>query len=213
MDILHGYLCIQGIKGHMLRCGRAAVFLGILIGLSGPVQATNHIVQINEIMAGLNGDSRIQFVEMESSGNFQKAWGPQFGEIVGRVMLVFFDADGNQTGRFVVPSDPPFGKDTVLFATETFANLTSTMPDFLIPEGLIHPIAGKVCFKDNPDNTGPHFPISLCLSYGGAGFTGDVEGGGAAHPDDLPILNSQSLSRVNGHVFAFSNGTQSNADS
>ena len=58
------------------------------------------------------------------------------------------------------------------------------------------PLAGKVCFKDNPDNTsGAVFPINLCLSYGGAGFTGDTEGGFAANAASLSILGSQSLSR------------------
>jgi len=69
-------------------------------------------------MAGLNGDSSIQFLEMVSQGDGQKLWGPQGAETVGRAMLVFFDSAGNQTGRFVAPSNPGSGANTVLFATQ-----------------------------------------------------------------------------------------------
>ena len=40
-----------------------------------PAEATNHVVRINEVMAGLNGDSSIQFLEMVASDDGQKAWG------------------------------------------------------------------------------------------------------------------------------------------
>ena len=158
-------------------------------------------------MAGLNGDSSIQFLEMVSQDDGQKLWGPQGMEAVGRAMLVFFDSAGNQTGRFVVPSNPGSGANTVLFATQAFANLTGIAPDFIIPQQVM-PIAGKVCFKNNPDNT--VFSINLCLSYGGAAFTGNTEGAGAANAASLSILGSQSLSRNTN--FSFGAGTNLNMD-
>ena len=83
--------------------------LGSLLIFVSPNSAVadNHIVRMNEVMAGLNGDSSIQFVEMVASDDSQKRWGPQSGETVGRARLVFSDAAGNQTGRFVFPSNPP----------------------------------------------------------------------------------------------------------
>ena len=123
-------------------------------------------------------------------------------------MLVFFDSAGNQTGRFVVPSDPGSGANTVLFATQAFANLTGIAPDFIIPQQVM-PIAGKVCFKNNPDNVFAFF-INLCLSYGGAAFTGGTEGAGAANAASLSILGSQSLSRNTN--FSFGGGTNLNID-
>ena len=172
-----------------------------------PTHATNHFVRINELMAGLNGDSSIQFLEMVSLGDGQKSWGPN-GDVVGRAMVVFFDSAGSETGRFVIPTNPGSGANTVLFATQAFADLTGITPDFIIPEGVM-PIAGKVCFKNNPDNPFA-FNINLCLSYGGAGFIGDTEGAGAANAASLSILGSQSLSR--NANFGFGPGSQFNSD-
>ena len=182
------------------------VFATLLFALSASAHATNHFTRINELMAGLNGDSSIQFFEMVAQDSGQKEWGPN-GESVGRAMVVFFDAAGTQVGRFVPPHDPPgaFGEpagpaSTVLFATQAFADLTGITPDFIIPAGVI-PIAGKVCFTDNPDSVFA-FDVHLCLSYGGAGFTGATEeDSGSPHPDDLAILGSQSLSRVTDFTF------------
>ena len=154
--------------------------------------ATNHFIRINEIMGGLNGDSRIQFVEIVASDDGQKAWGPG-GAAVGRTMLVFFDATGKQTGRFVFPSNPAGGKQTVLIATKEFKDLTGITPDFIMPTGIM-PIAGKVSFRNNPDNTS--FTVNLSLSYGGTGFTGSTEGAGPVNTNTLPIMGAQSLTRA-----------------
>ena len=173
--------------------------------------ATNHIVRINEIMTGLNGDSSIQFVEVTAADPGQKDWGPM-GALVGRAMLVFFDANGVQTGRFVLPSNPPaFGvSDNVLFATQAFEDATGLQPDFTIPP-LLSPNAGKVCFRDNPDNS--FFTVNICLSYGGARFTGNTENGQPANPAALTSLGSQSLSRINFQPFGlFGEFEHSNAD-
>ena len=55
---------------------------------------TNHFVQIDEVMAGANGNSAVQFVELRMCCVSQNKWGPQFGETEGRARLVFFDAIG-----------------------------------------------------------------------------------------------------------------------
>jgi hypothetical protein len=150
-------------------------------------------VRINEVMAGLNGDSTVQFVELQANGTVNKAWGPQGGEGVGRAMLVFFDEAGRQTGRFVFPSNAPSGADTVLVATPAFADHTGLEPDFVIsPEVLA--IAGKVAFQSNPDNR--HFDINVALSYGGPEYFGPTDGAGPANTNQLPILHARSLGRV-----------------
>ena len=135
--------------------------------------ATNHLVLINEVMAGLNGDSSIQFVELVPQSS-ETLWGPQGSETVGRSMLVFSDATGRQTGRFVFPSNAPQAK-TVLIATMEFAALfPSIIPDFIMPKGVM-PEAGQVCYEDNPDGAARanNFGVTICLSYGGASFTGN----------------------------------------
>src|SRR5262245_42340160 len=67
------------------------------------VSATNHILRQDEIMAGLNGDARIQFVEITVSGGDQKAWGPPGPSLPSRAMLVFFNGAGVEVGRFFFP--------------------------------------------------------------------------------------------------------------
>src|SRR3954462_14650340 len=74
--------------------------IGVVLLLSSSrAFATNDENHIQEIMAGVNGNSKIQFivVKQEGGGNL---WGPQAGETQSRVMLVFFDATGRQTGKF-----------------------------------------------------------------------------------------------------------------
>src|SRR5712692_9979843 len=85
----------------------AVMFATAIVLLSeGRVRATNDETHIAEIMAGANGNSKIQFivVRQEGSGNL---WGPQFGETQSRAMLVFFDATGRETGNFKFPSNAP----------------------------------------------------------------------------------------------------------
>ena len=183
-----------------------SLLVGVLLTLTSPALASNHIVRINEVMAGLNGDSRIQFVELVAAGDGEKRWGPQGAESVGRAMLTFANAAGVQTGRLVFPADPSAGKNTVLIATEAFAELTGIAPDFIMPLAVM-PIAGQVCFQNNPDSSNAQF-VQLCLSYGDDGFTGATEGGGAANPAELAIMDSHSLSRFRNFDFA----GQANAD-
>ncbi|MEO8428270.1 MAG: hypothetical protein ABI651_14265, partial [Verrucomicrobiota bacterium] len=169
-------------------------------------------MRINEIMAGLNGDSAIQFVELFVPDESQKQWGPQSSELVGRVMLVFFDGAGNPTGRYVFPSDPAPGALSVLVATQEFADLTGITPDFIMPKGVM-PIAGKVSFRNNPDAGAAASSINLCLSYGGTAFTGNTEGAGPANAAKLSILDSQSLRRTqNFGAASFGSSGQLNGD-
>src|SRR5215813_5088330 len=73
----------------------------VLLLSSSRAFATNDENHIQEIMAGVNGNSKIQFIviKQEGGGNL---WGPQAGETQSRVMLVFFDAAGRETGKFKI---------------------------------------------------------------------------------------------------------------
>src|SRR5262249_5018135 len=83
--------------------------------------AENHI---QEIMAGANGNSKIQFIVIKQEGGGH-LWGPQtsLSETQSRVMLVFFDAAGRETGKFKFPHDVPVDMNPQLIATQDFANL------------------------------------------------------------------------------------------
>ncbi|MEK6282021.1 MAG: S-layer homology domain-containing protein [Acidobacteriota bacterium] len=178
-------------------------FLLTALFLASAANATNHNTQIRQVMAGLNGDSTIQFVEIRMSDSSQNDWG-------NHTMLVFFNASGVETGRFLITSNPPGGTNfSVLFATQAFANLPGApVPNFIIPAGLLQPDNGKVCFKSpSPEgDPGDFFPINLCLSYGS--FTGDTEGGGSPAPA-LPITGGQSLMRLNAFAGVFGSNTNS----
>ena len=156
------------------------------------LQGNNHFVHIEEVMAGANGNSKIQFIIVEEELVGQNLWGPQGGETQSRAQLIFFDAAGRETGKFKFPSNPPTGGTLdVLIATQEFADLAGApAPDIIIPP-LLTPISGKVCFKNNPDNT--VCTVNECLSYGT--FTGDTEGAGASAPA-LPIVGAVSLRRT-----------------
>ena len=155
-------------------------------------------VRFNEVLAGLNGDSTVQFVELEASTAGDKAWGPQGAETKGRALLAFFDPAGRQVGRFVFPSNAPAGQSTVLIATRAFVAATGLTPDFIMPPEVM-PVAGRVVFQNNPDNA--QFNFQIALSYGGNGYYGPTSGGGAANTNELPIMNARSLTRVSAVPF------------
>src|SRR3954469_4460910 len=177
--------------------------IGVVLLLSSSrAFATNDENHIQEIMAGVNGNSKIQFivVKQEGGGNL---WGPQAGETQSRVMLVFFDAAGRETGKFKFPHSVPADVNPQLIATQDFANLPGApTPDFIMPP-LLNPIGGKVCFTNNPLNINA-FPRTDCVSYGSfpADQTGSDSGGCngtvAAGPPTaaLPIMNTASLKRT-----------------
>ena len=177
--------------------------IGVVLLLSSSrAFATNDENHIQEIMAGVNGNSKIQFIviKQEGGGNL---WGPQAGETQSRVMLVFFDATGRETGKFKFPHSVPADANPQLIATQDFANLPGApTPDFIMPP-LLNPIGGKVCFTNNPLNINA-FPRTDCVSYGSfpADQTGSDSGGCngtvAAGPPTaaLPIMNTASLKRT-----------------
>ena len=192
-----------------------AIGLVLLLSSSRAV-ATNDENHIQEIMAGVNGNSKIQFIviKQEGGGNL---WGPQTGETQSRVMLVFFDAAGRETGKFKFPHSVPADANPQLIATQDFANLPGApTPDFIMPP-LLSPIGGKVCFTNNPLNPNA-FPRTDCVAYGSfpvdqTGSTGTDSGGCngtvVAGPPTaaLPIMNTVSLKRT-----SISCGSVANSD-
>ena len=177
--------------------------IGVVLLLSpSRAVATNDENHIQEIMAGVNGNSKIQFIviKQEGGGNL---WGPQAGETQSRVMLVFFDATGRETGKFKFPHSVPADANPQLIATQDFANLPGApTPDFIMPP-LLSPISGKVCFTNNPLSINA-FPRTDCVSYGSfpAAQTGTDSGGCngvvVAGPPTaaLAIMNTVSLKRT-----------------
>jgi cytochrome c peroxidase len=177
--------------------------IGVVLLLSSSrAFATNDENHIQEIMAGVNGNSKIQFIviKQEGGGNL---WGPQGVETQSRVMLVFFDATGREIGKFKFPHSVPADANPQLIATQDFANLPGApTPDFIMPP-FLNPIGGKVCFTNNPLNLNA-FPRTDCVSYGSfpADQTGSDSGGcnglvtSGPPAAALPIMNTVSLKRT-----------------
>src|SRR5256885_2197311 len=139
--------------------------------------ATNHETHLSEVMAGANGNSKIQFIviRQEGAGN---SWGPVRVPGQSEMSLQFFDATGRETGRFKFPHDAPGpAAANVLIATQDFANLPGAPTlDFIIPP-LLNAISGKLCFTNNPLGSRT-FLRTDCLSYGAfTGATGSSIGG------------------------------------
>jgi|GEM_PF-2930991 len=208
---------------HGARRGGCPFALGVLLTMfySTEALATNHVVQADEVCGGINGNSQAQYIEIKSLLG-QNRWGPQGLETESRAMLTFSDSTGALVGTFEFPSDPPQIPGTqdpqtpnhfsALIATAEAAALPGfPTPDFTINR-LIIPQAGKVCFKNNPNNPNAFF-VTICVSYGDnvnpdfnigrLPFVGDTEGAGPPAPA-LPTtttaaqINVQSLKRVSG---------------
>ena len=174
--------------------------------------AGNGKVQLDEVCGGVNGNSTVQFIEMKSSSG-HNLWGPQPGEAESRAMLVFYDSTGAETKTLKFGSDPPQIDGTqdpqtpdlysALICTDEFQSIpTAPRCDFVINRE-IFPQAGKVCFRNNPDNPNAD-RVNICLSYGDnqnpdvelgrLPFAGDTEGAGPP-ADALPMTDVSSLRR------------------
>ena len=180
--------------GSLVRISGLVVLI-VMLSAPGLLRASADAVHISELMAGANGNSRIQFIVVRQEGGGQ-AWGPQGAETQSRAMLVFFDAVGRETGRFKFPSDAPGpAAGDVLIATSEFAaQAGEPAPDFTMPP-LLNAISGAVCFQSNPLNNVSN--RKNCVSYGSfGGFTTgnsrNASGPGAPAPA-LPIVGTVSL--------------------
>ena len=192
-----------------------ATFVAIVLH-HGSAAADLHDVNLDEVMAGLDGDATVQFVRVTQFASGQKCQGtgqhiafdtrlPCVTSGVG-AQLVFFNASGVQTNTFIFPMNTPVGESgrSILIATQQFADLsTMPQPDFIMPANVV-PTSGKVCYRNR---VGAPFSVNLCLSYGS--FTGNTENGTAPAPA-LPITGNFSLRRTKTSLFgnsAFTLGT------
>src|SRR5437867_8400352 len=93
-------------RRQLLYVGSVVVTVAIVLWFfQGRVRATNHDIHMKEVMAGANGNSKIQFIVIEQEASGQNQWGPTNGT-QSAAMLVFFDAAGRETGKFKFPKNP-----------------------------------------------------------------------------------------------------------
>jgi hypothetical protein len=111
----------------------------VVVAGTGALRAVDLDVHIREVMAGLNGSSRVQFLVIEQEAVGQNLWGPQPGETSARARLLFFDGAGRETGVFAFPANPGTGGSLLtLIATAEFAAVPGApTPDVIIPPLLV----------------------------------------------------------------------------
>ena len=154
------------------------LFLAMLVaGLSvffasDPSGAANHLIQIDEVMAGAGGNADIQFVELKMTGSNQT--------LVGATRLRFFNGAGALTNEYTLTNHVGNGAlgASILIGTTQFQSASTAQPDFIMPS-LVNLTDGKVCFPASGD----------CVEYGN--FTGSANPAPA-----LPITGNSSLKRV-----------------
>jgi hypothetical protein len=174
----------------------------LLAGLSTPAFATFHLMQIEQVIGGVDGDTTAQAIQsrMRSGGQ----------NLVNQAKLVVFDAAGlNPITIIDMTNNVANGTlgDRVLIVSANFANYTSPSltADFvmtqLIPTNYL--TAGRLAFED--DSGG----ILWSLSWGGTNYTGsnigepshfnDADGDfGPPVPGSLPSDGTHSLLFTNG---------------
>ena len=159
--------------------------------------ASFHLMQIAEVIGGVNGDTSAQAIElrMRSSG--------QNNFFSNNPKLVVVDATGaNPVTLITLGSNVALGNlgSTVLIASSTFKNYTANPAAFVsdftltntIPSSYLN--AGRLLYEDSANN------ILWSLAFGGASYTGPTNGettNGVADPGKfgglLPSTTLQAL--------------------
>jgi len=181
----------------MLKPGKSALLIAFMsLVVSAPAHASFHLMQIEQIIGGVDGDATAQAIQLRMRAGLQN--------LVQNGKLVVRDAAGANPIVVANPgvSVPNQGTGvTVLFASANFASVTSpaVVPDFpmlaLIPATYL--AAGSLTFEDNAGLT-----IIWRVSGGGGGYTGshlgsitnDADGRfGPAFGGPLPSTSLQAV--------------------
>ncbi len=152
------------------KCVSILAACGFIAGAAMPAVAPLHLMQIEQVIGGVNGDVTAQAIQLRMRTSFQcfvsqaKLW---VRDAAGEnpVLLIDFTTDvpGCNTG------------DRVLITSPNFTSLldNTIQPDFLltnlIPESYL--AAGSMTFEDNSGNI-----VFWRLSWGGKNYSGDTTG-------------------------------------
>src|SRR5438105_308736 len=133
----------------LMMSGVVAVIAIAIVSLAGPgvALANFHCMRIHAVMAGFDGNAKIQYVELRMDAGGQN--------FVGGHTMKFFDGSGLLKATFTFPASMPANAstgDSILIATTEFnANVTGGMADFVFTNtnttasnggDAMHPIQG-----------------------------------------------------------------------
>ncbi|MCH8807483.1 MAG: hypothetical protein IH986_15555, partial [Planctomycetes bacterium] len=149
----------------------------LLVATAAPAFASNHLVQIQKVIGGVNGDTEFQAIQFRlraaNQNQFQdsRVWVYDAnGE--NPVLIVDFDrsvANGN-LGDTVLVASPRFGEATIPTARPDFV-MTNLIPASYLP-------AGSLTLEDDAGTN-----VWWRLSWGGENYTGPTTGSTANDPD------------------------------
>ncbi len=129
--------------------------------------ASPHLIQIQQVIGGICGDTSLQAVQLRMRTAGQ-------GQVSG-AKLVAYDREGlNPVELITIPSDVAVqdSGSTILVASPRFASAFGPVADFVTSELIPHAYysAGRLTFE-NDDGT-----IYWSLSWGGSNYTGSASG-------------------------------------
>lgn len=177
-------------------------FLAVLL-LAAQARATFHLMQIEQVMGGVNGDPTAQAIQLRMRAVGQN--------LVSGARLIAYDAQGLNPVLLVDMTTNVTNRalgTRVLVASASFVTLTNptTVPDFtmtnLIPESYL--AAGRLTFESDLGE------VIWSLSWGGSSYTGPTTGSilnddngtyGPAFGSALPSGSLQAL-KFNGSASA-----------
>ncbi len=164
------------MKNHSIRL-LSLVVLSASWSLSDQASASFHIMQIEQVIGGVNGDTTAQAIQLR-----MRSGGQNF---IGSSSLRTFDATGvNEVVLFNTGSTVTNGAlgSRVLITTPNFANYTDIplVSDFtMVPIPVSYLAVGQVTFESLSGTV-----TYWSLSWGGSGFTGSTTANSGITNDD-----------------------------
>ncbi len=179
----------------------AAVSALVLL-VCGAADASFHLMQIEQVLAGVNGDTSAQAIQLRMRADGQNFVFSDAGGTHGPAKLVAYDAAGaNPVTLLVCPSDVSNGATgrRILITSANFAHYTTSplSTDFtmtnLIPDTYLS--AGRITWEDVDG------AVLWSVAYGGSSYTGpttgsilnDSDGDYGKLSSGLPTASFQSL--------------------
>jgi hypothetical protein len=172
-----------------------ASLIVLLVVLSTPVFASFHLMQIEQVIGGVDGDTTAQAIQLRMRSLGQN--------LVSQAKLVVFDATGSNAITILDQTSDVANSaagSRVLIVSSNFVNSTSptTVPDFIlttpIPSNYL--AAGRLAWEQDLGT------IYWSLSWGGTNYTGPTDGSilndddgnfGPAFSGPLPFTSTSAL--------------------
>jgi hypothetical protein len=207
----------MNMKTHLMIWTLAAA---VVLLVSPPADATFHLMQIEQVIGGVNGDTSAQAIQLRMRFNGQGG--------VSQARLVAHDAAGQNPvvvidfmsdvtpevqGGWILITSPGFAADTTPTAVPDFT-MTNVIPTSYLA-------AGSLTYETNRG------VVLWRLSWGGAAYTGSNQGAstiffndrdgnfGPPYPGPLPTAGTEALqfqgavnalSTTNAHDYALTSG-------